>query len=139
MSADVPGSGAELDSDGRLERRFEALCEPLPLAERDDLSLRVDDYSMQLQVALAGAGGEDLRLAKRIATRCQDLLEGYQRLDAPARAAVVGAVRFFVGLAGAENALQTGRSLRVDAAVVDLATSRTGGSLPPLLPPEQGG
>ena len=71
----------------------------------------------------------DVRLAEKLTTACLDLLKVYPGMNDKSRAAVVGAVRYFMQANDATDDLSSGEGFKDDARVVNYVIEITGADL----------
>ncbi len=71
----------------------------------------------------------DVRLAEKLASACLELLKDYPGMDDRSRAAVVGAVRYFMQAGDATDDLSSGEGFKDDAQVVNYVIEITGADL----------
>ena len=76
--------------------------------------------------------GIDVGLAVRITDACKELLSRYPEMDERCRAAVVGAVRYFMQARDAEADLDSEGGFRDDAQVVNYVIGLTGADVKPV-------
>jgi hypothetical protein len=89
----------------------------LPPEEAIALTALIDGHLERVE---SEAPGERLvGLANELAATCRAMLKRYADLDVPGRAAVVGAVRYFVRAWDAENDLRSPHGLEDDARVIN--------------------
>lgn len=115
---------------GEVQSIFEGLAEDVSDAELLGLVAMLDSYLGNIRAALGSNEFINVELGQKIWQRCHDLVSHYADLDSEGRAAVVGAVRYFVESEDAEDDLDSVIGLDDDAEVVNYVIQQTGLDIP---------
>jgi len=113
---------------------FLKLVEVVPPEEAARLAGLIDRYMEDVRRALAEPALIDASQASHIAASCKALLALYEDLDESGRAAVVGAVRYFVRRVDADDDLESPLGFDDDAVVVNIVIDLVGADVPKVPP-----
>jgi len=103
------------------------------IAELEQLAGRIDSYLAELEHAAAGRQ-VNVDLARRIAGRCRQLLDGCDRTDGQQLRLVVAAVRYFLDPDDIDSDDQSPAGLDDDALVLNAVIRWTGLPVPEVDP-----
>jgi len=109
---------------------FLDLAEPLPVEAALKMAEAVEQHLVQVRVEVAKAELLDLELGQQVAEACKALLDLYGSLDQASRAAVVGAVRYFVQQQDVDQDLGSVLGFDDDALVVNYVIELIGQDVP---------
>ena len=94
-------------------------AEELSIDATAELMLEVNSYLERIEQELTANAVIDLEAATKVSEACKRLLENYRSFPEPTRAAVVGAVRYFLDTADAEDDLSSFDGLEDDVQVIN--------------------
>ncbi len=116
-----------------IAKAFLTETEALPPEKITFLARGIDEHlGIVRRAAASSSPSIDLQLAEQIGSACHALLGRYEQLDEPSRAAIVGAVRYFVSSEDSDDDLRSVFGFEDDARVVNYAIDFTKANVPRL-------
>ena len=101
-------------------------AEVLSINDAANLLLEINAHLERIEEELVDNAVIDLEAAVKASEACKGLLENYPGLPEPTRAAVVGAVRYFLDADDAEDDLSSFFGLEDDVQVINFVIEKAG-------------
>jgi uncharacterized membrane protein YkvA (DUF1232 family) len=115
-----------------IAKIFIEQAQELEESKISELEPLIDVHMEAVYQARSSNAEIDIRLADELAGACKVLLRMYGSFGTDARAAVVGAVRYFVTSQDADNDLRSKKGFHDDAAVLNHVIELTGSGITPI-------